>query len=117
VGSEVASHSLVCVDGQSCGLTSAVQARAGSPFCGVLDALGPPCLTANVRRQPALPITKTESRTMAALGGLFFVVYVACVIAVVIYVLRLLGRFVSAHERVASSLDIIARKMRDDAKP
>jgi hypothetical protein len=26
-----------------------VQARAGSPFCGVLDALGPPCLTANVR--------------------------------------------------------------------
>src|SRR5436305_13727763 len=30
-------------------LTSAVQARAGSPFCGVLDALGPPCLTANVR--------------------------------------------------------------------
>jgi hypothetical protein len=25
-----------------------VQARAGSPFCGVLDALGPPCLTANV---------------------------------------------------------------------
>jgi prepilin-type N-terminal cleavage/methylation domain-containing protein len=28
-----------------------VQARAGSPFCGVLDALGPPCLTANVRRR------------------------------------------------------------------
>jgi hypothetical protein len=26
-----------------------VQARAGPPFCGVLDALGPPCLTANVR--------------------------------------------------------------------
>jgi glucokinase len=25
-----------------------VQARAGSPFCGVLDVLGPPCLTANV---------------------------------------------------------------------
>jgi hypothetical protein len=25
-----------------------VQARAGSPFCGVLDAVGPPCLTANV---------------------------------------------------------------------
>jgi hypothetical protein len=54
---------------------------------------------------------------MAALPGLLFVVYVAGVIAVVIYVLRLLGRFVSAHERVASSLDIIARKMRDDAKP
>src|SRR6185436_14801707 len=29
-------------------LTNAVQARAGSPFCGVLDALGPPCLTADV---------------------------------------------------------------------
>ena len=26
-----------------------MQARAGSPFCGVLDAPGPPCLTANVR--------------------------------------------------------------------
>ena len=25
-----------------------MQARAGSPFCGVLDAFGPPCLTANV---------------------------------------------------------------------
>ena len=25
-----------------------MQARAGSPFCGLLDALGPPCLTANV---------------------------------------------------------------------
>ena len=27
-----------------------MQARAGSPFCGLLDALGPPCLTANVKR-------------------------------------------------------------------
>ena len=36
--------------GRQRGLTSAGQARAGSPFCGVLDALGPPCLTANVRR-------------------------------------------------------------------
>jgi hypothetical protein len=26
----------------------AVQARAGAPFCGMLDALGPPCLTANI---------------------------------------------------------------------
>jgi hypothetical protein len=49
--------------------------------------------------------------------GLFVLAYAACVIAVIIYVLRLLGRFVSAHERVASSLDIIARKMRDDNKP
>ena len=26
-----------------------MQARAGSPSCGVLDALGPPCLTVNVK--------------------------------------------------------------------
>jgi hypothetical protein len=51
------------------------------------------------------------------LGGLFALVYLACVIAIIIYVLRLLGRFVCAHERIAGSLDIIARKMRDDAKP
>jgi hypothetical protein len=54
---------------------------------------------------------------MASIGTFFFFIYLACVIAVIIYVLRLLGRFVSAHERVASSLDIIARKMKDDAKP
>jgi hypothetical protein len=36
------------------GLTNAVQARAGSPFCGVLDALAPPCLTANVKHHYAL---------------------------------------------------------------
>src|SRR6266850_2497412 len=35
--------------------TSAVQARAGSPFCGVLDALGPPCLTATV--MPEAPMS------------------------------------------------------------
>ena len=59
-----------------------------------------------------------QPQIMAGVGGLFFLfVYLGCVVAVIIYVLRLLGRFVSAHERVASSLDIIARKMRDDAKP
>ena len=47
---------------------------------------------------------------MATLGGLFFAVYIGCVIAVIIYVLRLLGRFVSAHERVANALEIVARK-------
>jgi hypothetical protein len=52
----------------------------------------------------------------AAVGGLFLFVYAACVIAVIVYVLRLLGRFVSAHERVASALDIVARKLRDDCK-
>jgi hypothetical protein len=52
-----------------------------------------------------------------SLAGFFFLVYVVCVIAVIIYVLRLLGRFVSAHEKMAASLDIIARKMKDEAKP
>ena len=51
------------------------------------------------------------------IGGLVMLAYVVCVIAVIIYVLRLLGRFVSAHERVASALEIVARKMRDDGKP
>jgi flagellar biogenesis protein FliO len=58
-----------------------------------------------------------QPQIMATLGTFFFFIYLACVLAVIIYVLRLLGRFVSAHERVASSLDIIARKMKDDAKP
>jgi uncharacterized membrane protein len=59
-----------------------------------------------------------QPQVMAGVGGLFLVlVYLVCVVAVIIYVLRLLGRLVSAHERVASSLDIIARKMKDDAKP
>jgi hypothetical protein len=48
---------------------------------------------------------------------LFVIVYLACIIAVIIYVLRLLGRFVSAHEKMAASLDIIARKLKDEAKP
>jgi hypothetical protein len=54
---------------------------------------------------------------MASLGGFFVVVYLTCVVAIIIYVLRLLGRFVSAHERVAGALEIIARKEKDDAKP
>jgi len=51
------------------------------------------------------------------IGGLFVLIYFACLIAIIFYVLRLLGRFVSAHEKMAASLDIVARKMRDDAKP
>jgi hypothetical protein len=44
------------------------------------------------------------------------VVYIASVVAVIIYVLRLLGRFVSAHERAANALEIVAGKLRDDCK-
>ena len=51
---------------------------------------------------------------MASLGGLFVLLYLACVIAVIIYVLRLLGRLVSAHERVAGALEVIARKQEDN---
>jgi len=57
-----------------------------------------------------------QPQAMASLGGLFALVYLACVIAVIIYVLRLLGRFVNAQERTAGALEHIARKMRDDGK-
>ena len=51
------------------------------------------------------------------LATFFFVIYIACVIAIIVYVLRLLGRFVSAHEKMAASLDDISRKMKDQANP
>ena len=43
-------------------------------------------------------------------------VYGVCVIAVIVYVLRLLGRFVRAHEQVASALEIVPRKSQDGGK-
>jgi hypothetical protein len=58
-----------------------------------------------------------QPQTMATLGGFFALVYFACVIGIVIYAFMLLGRLVSAHERVAGALEIIARKLRDDGKP
>ncbi len=51
------------------------------------------------------------------LGGLFFVVYVACVIGIIIYVLKLLGQFVQAQQRVAGALETIARKLGEGTKP
>ena len=53
----------------------------------------------------------------AGLGGLFVILYLACIVGIIIYVLRLLGRFVSANEKMAASLEIIARKLKDEAKP
>jgi H+/gluconate symporter-like permease len=47
----------------------------------------------------------------------FVLAYVGCIIAIIIYALRLLGRFVRAHERVAGALEVVARKLRDDSKP
>jgi hypothetical protein len=51
-----------------------------------------------------------------SLGLLLAVVYVACVIAIIFYLLGLLTRFVRAHERVAGALEVVARKLRDDAR-
>jgi hypothetical protein len=58
-----------------------------------------------------------QPQIMASLSSLFVLIYLACVVGVIIYVLRLLGRFVSAHERVASALETVARKLKDDGKP
>jgi lipopolysaccharide export LptBFGC system permease protein LptF len=54
---------------------------------------------------------------MESLGTFFAILYVTCIIAVIIYVLRLLSRFVRAHERVAKSIEIIANKMKDETEP
>ena len=37
-------------------------------------------------------------------------------ICAIIYILRLLGRLVSAHERVVGALESVAQKMRDDSR-
>ena len=57
-----------------------------------------------------------QPQVLASLGGLFAILYLACVVGIIIYVLMLLGRFVSAHERVANALEVISRKQRDDGK-
>ena len=54
---------------------------------------------------------------MQTLSGLFGLIYLGCVIAIILFLLRSLSRLVSAHERVAGSLEAIARKLRDDARP
>ncbi len=54
---------------------------------------------------------------IVSVGGILAVLYLACVVGVVIYVLTLLARFVSAHERAVNALETIARKLRDDYKP
>jgi hypothetical protein len=57
-----------------------------------------------------------QPQSLISFAGLFALIYIVCVIAILIYVLRLLGRFVDAHEQVARSLDIVARKLRDEEK-
>jgi hypothetical protein len=58
-----------------------------------------------------------QPQIMASIGGLFMLVYLACVVGIIILLLRLIWRFVTAHEQMASSLAIIARKLKDEAKP
>jgi hypothetical protein len=61
--------------------------------------------------------TRDRNVSQTRRQGWFLPGYLDCVIAVVLFVLRILWRFVSAHEQLAGALDIIARKMRDDARP
>ena len=58
-----------------------------------------------------------QPQNMAGLGSIFALIYLACVIGIIICLIRLLYRFVGAHERIASALEIVARKMKDDSKP
>jgi hypothetical protein len=88
-----------------------VSSSAAVPELWTLDAI------AHHKKHNPNPNTKNMPPIGPLLSGLFFLVYVVCVIAVIIYVLRLLGRFVNAHERIASALEIVARKLRDDGKP
>jgi hypothetical protein len=53
---------------------------------------------------------------LVSLSGLCVLIYIGCIAAVIIYVLRLLGRFVSAHERVARTLETIAQNQQDNGK-
>ena len=58
-----------------------------------------------------------QPHDLTEIGGLLFVaLYIACIIGIIIYVLRMLGKFVSAHEKMAASLDVIARKLKDESR-
>jgi hypothetical protein len=49
-------------------------------------------------------------------GEIFFVLYYGAVIGVGIFILKLLSRFVKAHERVATALEDVARNSRPNSK-
>jgi hypothetical protein len=49
-------------------------------------------------------------------GFIVALLYICVVVGITIFVLKLLNRFVSAHERIADALDNIARKFRSDGK-
>ena len=53
----------------------------------------------------------------SSIGGFFVFAYAIACIAITIYIITLIARFVGAHERVADALEKIARKQLDDSKP
>ncbi len=54
---------------------------------------------------------------MNAFAIFFQLCILAIVIGIILYLFDLLRRFVVAHEKMAVSLDVIARKLKDEAKP
>lgn len=52
----------------------------------------------------------------ATFGGLFALVYLTCIAAIIIYAFKLVGRFVTAQERLAAALETLARKLPEAGK-
>jgi hypothetical protein len=57
------------------------------------------------------------AQIMMGFAGLFAVAYYLFVIGVSIFVLRLLWRFVKAHEKLADAMFMMARKPKDTDTP
>jgi hypothetical protein len=53
---------------------------------------------------------------MQSFGIFFFVVYICVLVGVGIFLLTLLSRFVSAHERIAGALENAARNLQREQK-
>jgi len=47
---------------------------------------------------------------------ILLLLYICVVVGITIFVLTLLNRLVSAHERIADAMDKIALKLRDEGK-
>ena len=52
---------------------------------------------------------------MNLLGGMLVVLIAGLQICAIIYAFLLLGRLVNANERVATALEIVARKIKDES--
>ena len=67
---------------------------------------------------PKITITYNNmEQIMMGFAGLFAVAYYLFVIGVSIFVLRLLWRFVKAHEKIADALVMMAHKPQDTDTP